>query len=74
MFASCIRNSQAKVHGTKIVFPGVNTVHIDFSVGVPPFTSSFHVVDEIIDPVDQGASLPSPPIGGVQTVSASAAQ
>ncbi len=45
------------------------TVRIYFGVGGPNFTSSFHVIGEIFDHVYQGASLLSPPIAGVQTVS-----
>jgi nitrite reductase (NO-forming) len=48
--------------------PG-DTVRIFFGVGGPNFTSSFHVIGEIFDHVYQGASLTSPPITGVQTVS-----
>ncbi|HEV8464670.1 MAG TPA: copper-containing nitrite reductase [Pseudolabrys sp.] len=46
-----------------------DTVRIYFGVGGPNFTSSFHVIGEIFDHVYQGASLTSPPITGVQTVS-----
>jgi nitrite reductase (NO-forming) len=46
-----------------------DTVRIYFGVGGPNFTSSFHVIGEIFDHVYQGASLMSPPIAGVQTVS-----
>jgi nitrite reductase (NO-forming) len=45
------------------------TVRIYFGVGGPNFTSSFHVIGEIFDHVYQGASLLSPPLAGVQTVS-----
>ena len=48
--------------------PG-ETVRIFFGVGGPNFTSSFHVIGEILDHVYQGASLGSPPLTGVQTVS-----
>jgi nitrite reductase (NO-forming) len=48
--------------------PG-ETVRIFFGVGGPNFTSSFHVIGEIFDHVYQGASLGSPPLTGVQTVS-----
>jgi nitrite reductase (NO-forming) len=48
--------------------PG-DTVRIFFGVGGPNFTSSFHVIGEIFDHVYQGASLVSPPLVGVQTVS-----
>lgn len=44
------------------------TVRIYFGVGGPNFTSSFHVIGEIFDRVYQSASLTSPPITGVQTV------
>jgi nitrite reductase (NO-forming) len=44
-------------------------VRIYFGVGGPNFTSSFHVIGEIFDHVYQGASLSSPPVAGVQTVS-----
>jgi nitrite reductase (NO-forming) len=46
------------------------TIRIFFGVGVPNLTSSFHVIGEIFDRVYQGASLGSPPLTGVQTVSA----
>jgi nitrite reductase (NO-forming) len=36
--------------------------------GGPNYTSSFHVIGEIFDRVYQSASLTSPPITGVQTV------
>ena len=45
------------------------TVRIFFGVGGPNFTSSFHIIGEIFDHVYQGASLGSPPLTGVQTVS-----
>ena len=45
------------------------SVRIFFGVGGPNFTSSFHVIGEIFDHVYQGASLGSPPLSGVQTVS-----
>lgn len=45
------------------------TVRIFFGVGGPNFTSSFHVIGEIFDRVYSGASLGSPPLTGVQTVS-----
>jgi nitrite reductase (NO-forming) len=45
------------------------TVRIFFGVGGPNFTSSFHVIGEIFDHVYEGASLGSPPLTGVQTVS-----
>ena len=48
--------------------PG-ETVRIFFGVGGPNFTSSFHVIGEIFDHVYEGASLGSPPLTGVQTVS-----
>ena len=48
--------------------PG-ETVRIFFGVGGPNFTSSFHVIGEIFDHVYQGASLGTPPLTGVQTVS-----
>jgi nitrite reductase (NO-forming) len=44
------------------------TVRIFFGVGGPNFTSSFHVIGTIFDRVYQGASLISPPLQGVQTV------
>ncbi|MGQ4274100.1 copper-containing nitrite reductase [Terrihabitans sp. B22-R8] len=44
------------------------TVRIFFGVGGPNYTSSFHVIGEIFDRVYQSASLTSPPINGVQTV------
>lgn len=44
------------------------TVRIFFGVGGPNFTSSFHVIGEIFDHVYEGASLGSPPLTGVQTV------
>jgi len=48
--------------------PG-ETVRMFFGVGGPNFTSSFHVIGEIFDHVYQGASLGTPPLTGVQTVS-----
>ena len=45
------------------------TVRIFFGVGGPNFTSSLHVIGEIFDHVYEGASLGSPPLTGVQTVS-----
>jgi nitrite reductase (NO-forming) len=47
--------------------PG-ETARIFFGVGGPNFTSSFHVIGEIFDHVYEGASLGSPPLTGVQTV------
>ena len=44
------------------------TVRIFFGVGGPNFTSSFHVIGEIFDHVYSGASLGTPPLTGVQTV------
>ena len=44
------------------------TVRIFFGVGGPNFTSSFHVIGEIFDRVYNLASLLSPPLLGVQTV------
>lgn len=44
------------------------TVRIFFGVGGPNFTSSFHVIGEIFDRVYQSASLTSPPLTNVQTV------
>jgi nitrite reductase (NO-forming) len=48
--------------------PG-ETVRIFFGVGGPNFTSSFHMIGEIFDHVYEGASIGSPPLTGVQTVS-----
>lgn len=48
--------------------PG-ETVRIFFGVGGPNFTSSFHVIGEIFDHAYADASLGSPPLTGVQTVS-----
>jgi nitrite reductase (NO-forming) len=45
------------------------TVRIYFGVGGPNFTSSFHVIGTIFDRVFAAASLTSPPLTGVQTVS-----
>jgi nitrite reductase (NO-forming) len=45
------------------------TVRIYFGVGGPNFTSSFHVIGEIFDKVYTWASLDSPPVEAVQTVS-----
>jgi nitrite reductase (NO-forming) len=45
------------------------TVRIYFGVGGPNFTSSFHVIGTIFDRVYNSASLASPPIASVQTVS-----
>ena len=44
------------------------TVRIFFGVGGPNFTSSFHIIGTIFDRVYEGASLISPPLQGVQTV------
>jgi nitrite reductase (NO-forming) len=44
------------------------TVRIFFGVGGPNFTSSFHVIGAIFDRVYEGASLLSPPLQGVQTI------
>jgi nitrite reductase (NO-forming) len=44
------------------------TVRIYFGVGGPNFTSSFHVIGTIFDRAYEGASLLSPPLQGVQTV------
>lgn len=46
-----------------------DTVRIYFGVGGPNFTSSFHVIGEIFDHVYSMASLISPPLDDVQTVS-----
>jgi nitrite reductase (NO-forming) len=45
------------------------TVRIYFGVGGPNFTSSLHIIGQILDHVHLGASLISPPSAGVQTVS-----
>lgn len=45
------------------------TVRIFFGVGGPNLTSSFHVIGEIFDRVYNLASLTSPPLTNVQTVS-----
>jgi hypothetical protein len=42
---------------------------IYFGVGGPNFTSSFHVIGTIFDRVYSAASLVSPPLASVQTVS-----
>lgn len=47
--------------------PG-DTVRIFFGVGGPNFTSSFHVIGEMFDHVYEAASLTSPALTGVQTV------
>jgi nitrite reductase (NO-forming) len=44
------------------------TVRIFFGVGGPNCTSSFHVIGEIFDRVYQAASITSPPLTDVQTV------
>lgn len=44
------------------------TVRIFFGVGGPNFTSSFHVIGEILDRVYDQASLTSPPLTDVQTI------
>lgn len=44
------------------------TVRIFFGVGGPNFTSSFHVIGEIFDRVYPFASLTSPPLTDVQTI------
>ncbi|WP_238626073.1 copper-containing nitrite reductase [Aggregatilinea lenta] len=43
------------------------TVRLYFGVGGPNFTSSFHVIGEIMDRVYDRASLTSPPLTDVQT-------
>lgn len=43
------------------------TVRIFFGVGGPNFTSSFHVIGEILDRVYDQASLTAPPLTDVQT-------
>ena len=45
------------------------TVRIFFGVGGPNFTSSFHLIGGVFDHAYSGASLVSPPLAGVQTVS-----
>ena len=45
------------------------TVRIFFGVGGPNFTSSFHVIGTVFSRVYSGASLTSPPLSSVQTVS-----
>jgi nitrite reductase (NO-forming) len=45
------------------------TVRIFFGVGGPNFTSSFHLIGGVFDQAYSGASLVSPPLAGVQTVS-----
>ena len=45
------------------------TLRIYFGVGGPNFTSSFHVIGAIFDRVYNTASLTSPPLTSVQTVS-----
>lgn len=45
------------------------TVRIFFGVGGPNFTSSFHVIGEIFDRAYPFASLTSPPLTDVQTIS-----
>jgi nitrite reductase (NO-forming) len=44
------------------------TVRIFFGVGGPNFTSSFHVIGEVFDRVYGLASLTSPPLTNVQTI------
>jgi nitrite reductase (NO-forming) len=44
------------------------TVRIYFGVGGPNFTSSFHVIGEIFDNVYPFASITSPPLTNVQTM------
>ncbi|MCU0525810.1 MAG: copper-containing nitrite reductase [Elainella sp. Prado103] len=43
------------------------TIRIYFGVGGPNYTSSFHVIGEIMDRVYEQASLTSPPLTDVQT-------
>lgn len=43
------------------------TVRIYFGVGGPNFTSSFHVIGEVMDRVYEQAALTSPPLTNVQT-------
>jgi nitrite reductase (NO-forming) len=45
-----------------------DTVRIYFGVGGPNFTSSFHVIGEIFDKVYELASLSSPTLSDVQTI------
>ncbi len=44
-----------------------DTIRIFFGVGGPNYTSSFHVIGEIMDRVYEQASLTSPPLTDVQT-------
>jgi len=44
------------------------TVRIFFGVGGPNYTSSFHVIGEILDKVYTSGGLQSPPAEGIQTV------
>ena len=44
-----------------------DTVRIFFGVGGPNFTSSFHIIGEIMDRVYEFGSLSSPPLADVQT-------
>jgi nitrite reductase (NO-forming) len=44
------------------------TVRIFFGVGGPNYTSSFHVIGEILDKVYPAGGLQSPPLEGIQTV------
>jgi nitrite reductase (NO-forming) len=45
------------------------TVRIFFGVGGPNYTSSFHVIGEILDKVYEWGGKKSPPLEGIQTVS-----
>ncbi|MGH6851938.1 MAG: hypothetical protein ACREDJ_01825, partial [Methylocella sp.] len=44
------------------------TIRVDFGVGGPNFTSSFHIIGTIFDRVYAAGSFGSPPLTGVQTV------
>ncbi len=45
------------------------SVRIYFGVGGPNFTSSFHVIGEIMDKAYEAGGLLSPPLRGIQTIS-----
>jgi nitrite reductase (NO-forming) len=46
-----------------------DSVRIYFGVGGPNFTSSFHVIGEIMDKVYEAGGLSNPPLRGIQTTS-----
>jgi nitrite reductase (NO-forming) len=45
------------------------TIRMFFGVGGPNFTSSFHIIGEILDRVYQAGGVGAQPLSGIQTVS-----